>query len=46
MEFTNVEKSNYKEVFDQPEFTGVYYKPVLNRFKKQVYNKDIKNTTI
>ena len=42
LEFTNVEKRNYKEVFDRPEFTGVYYKPVLNRFKKQVYNKDTK----
>ena len=46
LEFKNVKKRNYKEVFDQLEFTGVYYTLVLNIFKKQVYNKDIKNTTI
>ena len=33
LEFDNVEKLNYQERFERPEFTGALYQPRLNCFK-------------
>ena len=42
LEYDKVEKRNFEENFDRPEFTGCFYKPRLNRFNKQVYDRDTK----
>ena len=39
LEFDGVEKINFGEIFERPQFTGERHVPQLNRFGKQVFDR-------
>ena len=45
--FEGVEKRDYKDKFERPEFTGTYYVPKKKkRFNKQVYDRETQKRVI